>query len=232
MSTHRAPRTSRSSFKPSLRRLVVALSLALLPATAVADEAPSVQQVIDGVESTYKDVDSLQADFSQVARSAAMGAGQAQQGVVMLARPRQMRWEFKVPDDKLFVTDGKTMWVYTPADKQVFVSEDLGGGDSGTDQLLENLDSLDELFDVQMLPGAPEGSVKLSLTPKKAAQFKKLQLQLSSEGYRLQELVVVDSFDNETVLTFTNLQINPKLAPTSFHFDVPDGINVVRSDGL
>lgn len=235
MSIHRALPSLPPSWTSSLCGAAVVLSVAALPGRASgapdSTPGPSVQDVIDGVESTYKDVQSLQADFHQVVRSAAMGAGPAQEGVVTLARPRQMRWEFQVPDRKLFVTDGKTIWVYTPADNQVFISEDLSGGDGGTEQLLENLDSLDELFDVQLLPGAPEGSVKLSLTPKQDARFKKLQLQLSTDGYRLQELVVVDSFDNETVLTFSNLRVNPELPPSVFHFEVPDGATVVRSDG-
>ncbi len=227
--------TARSAGTRSLLPLLLpGAMLVLAPAAAAEQEGgPTVQQVVDGVESTYKGVNALKADFTQVARSAAMGDGQAQQGVVMLARPRKMRWDFNVPDDKLFVTDGSTMWVHTPADKQVFISDDLGGGGAGgPDELLQNLDKLDELFSVSIIPGAPAGSVRLELLPKKQAQFKKLQLLLALDGYTLQQLVVVDTFDNATELSFSNIQVNPTLADSVFTFQVPAGTEVIRADGL
>lgn len=215
----------------SLSRHALALLLAVASAPAAA--APTVDQVVSGVESAYKDVRTLQADFSQVVSSATMGAGPAQTGVIKLARPRKMRWDFVTPDDKLFVTDGATMWVYTPADKQVFISEDLGGGDGNVEQLLDSLDKLDELFEVRLLEPASPQSVRLDLRPRAAtAQFKSLELELSADGYRLQRLVLVDAFDTRTELAFSNLVLNPSLPDAAFTFQVPDGIAVIRSDGL
>lgn len=203
-----------------------------LPAAADA-AAPTVDQVVAGVERTYDDVQALKASFTQVVTSPAMGAGPAQSGEIMLARPRKMRWDFSVPDDKLFVTDGSTMWVYTPADKQVFVSTDLAGGDGTMDALLSSLDSLDELFEVSLLDGAPAGQVRLGLAPRKdSAQFKSLELDLSATDYRLQRLVLVDGFDNRTELSFSSLVINPTLADSVFTFQVPPGVQVIDSSGL
>lgn len=214
------------------RLALAALALLLAPGAALA-ETPTVDQVVAGVEGRYKDVKSLKAEFAQTVSSAVMGAGPTQSGVIMLARPRKMRWDFNAPDDKLFVTDGATMWVYTPADKQVFVSEDLGGGSGDMDALLSSLDSLDELFVVKLLDGAPAGSVRLGLSPRKeGGNFKSLELQLTTPDYQLQRLVLVDGFDNRTELSFTNLQINPTLADSEFTFVVPDGTTVVRSDGF
>ena len=214
---------------------LLVLTLAPAPSLAAAQSGlPSdVQQVVDGIEATYKGVNTLQANFAQVVRSAAMGAGETQRGVVMLSQPRMMRWDFDVPDDKLFVTDGSTMWVYTPAEKQVFITEELGSGDGNLDQLLDNLDHLDEYFLVEMGSGAPAGSVSLQLKPKgSSGQFKRLDLVLARQGYALQKLVIVDAFDNQTELSFSNLKINPKLAASEFSFQVPAGVTVVRADGL
>ena len=36
-----------------------------------------------------------------------------------LMHPRMMRWEYKNPEEKLFVSDGKTVYFYVPADRQV-----------------------------------------------------------------------------------------------------------------
>ena len=73
----------------------------------------------------------------------------------------------------------------------------------------------------------------LQLKPKgSSGQFKRLDLVLARQGYALQRLVIVDAFDNQTELSFTNLKINPKLAASEFSFQVPAGVTVVRADGL
>lgn len=235
--------------RPLISRLARAGSLGLLlgmaplglalgsPAAQAQDaaELATVDELVSAIEAAYKDVAALRADFTQVTRSAAMGEGEKQKGKVQLMRPRMMRWDFTSPESKLFVTDGATMWVYTPAEKQVFVSEDLGGGDGGMDQLLSNLENLDQYFDVTLLDragGVLKASYVLELAPKGEVQFKKLRLELNRKNYGLERLVVVDAFDNETDLIFSNLKLNPTLDTTEFTFTVPSGIQVIRGDGL
>lgn len=205
-------------------------------AAADAGEPATVTDLVKAVEDAYKDVQTLRADFVQVTRSSSMGEGEKQRGRVQLARPRKMRWDFTQPESKLFVTNGTTIWVYTPADKQVFVSDDLGGSDGGMDSLLSNLENLDQFFDVSIVDrqgGADHHSYVLKLSPKGGqAQFKSLRIELSRKRYDLEKLVIVDAFDNETELTFTNLKVNPALSEGDFSFTVPAGIQVVRSDGI
>lgn len=231
-----------------LSTLALALALGLAPmpqlawtapaaaqATPSAAEPATVDELVDAVSAAYKNVQSIKADFTQVTRSAAMGEGEKQRGRIQLMRPRMMRWDFTAPDVKLFVTDGATMWVYTPAEKQVIVSSDMGGGDSsGVDQLLTTLEKLDELFVVTLLDrqgGAEKRSYVLQLTPRKEGGFKSLRLQLNRR-YELEKLVIVDAFDNETEMAFTNLKLNPTLATSEFSFTAPAGVSVVRADGL
>ena len=46
-----------------------------------------------------------------------------ERGVVSIKRPGRMRWEYKDPEAKLFISDGRTFYFYVPADRQVGVSE-------------------------------------------------------------------------------------------------------------
>ncbi|MCB9779152.1 MAG: outer membrane lipoprotein chaperone LolA [Alphaproteobacteria bacterium] len=231
---------SRSRF-PSLARLILAAALvapALSAAPAFAQGAPpaaaEADAVVAGIEAAYKDVQSLQASFTQVAVNVAMGDRITQTGTVALARPRKMRWEFTGDMASQFVTDGASMWVYTPADNQVLVTPDLGGGGGGDgmDQLLESLDSLSKHFDISTLD-APEGSAALSLAPKAGAgQFKRLELTVDRKDYTLQKLVVVDPFDNRTELTFADVQKNATFPDGHFTFQIPDGATVVNTGGI
>src|SRR5579872_187833 len=39
-------------------------------------------------------------------------------GTLWLKKPGKMRWEYRSPKEKLFVSDGKDAWFYVPDDKQ------------------------------------------------------------------------------------------------------------------
>lgn len=219
--------------------LILTPLLAFTPVSAAAQaggaKTSTVETVVSGVEATYKDVSAIQASFTQTTTNAAMGDTIVQEGTVEIKRPRMMRWEFGGDYGSSFVTDGKTMWVYTKADNQVLVTKDLGGAASGNEmaQLLDGLDKLDELFKVSVAEGAGGESWKLELVPlKPSGSVAKLELVLAKEGYLLRKVTSFDPFGNTTELAFANVQLNAPVADTRFVFQPPPDATVVNADGL
>ena len=143
----------------------------------------TTEELVRGIEATYENVESLRADFVQTTRSTALGEGQKQRGRMEIKRPSKMRWDFQRPDPKLFVTNGKRMWIYSPKEKQAILYEDQTLPGTGFESLLTDLQQLDELFTVREVED-PEAkrinNVVLELTPKaEDANFKSLRLELS-----------------------------------------------------
>jgi outer membrane lipoprotein carrier protein len=199
-------------------------------ADATESEPQSVQEIVQAIEKTYANVQGIRADFTQTSRSSLMGE-QHQKGRVLLKRPRKMRWVFTLPDDRQFVTDGQTMWIWSASDNQVIVTGDFASQSGDMPQLLDDLSKLDELFDIVVLPGPPQTHV-LSLTPKKQAAFKKLELVLEKKKYTLEKVTMTDNMDGVVELAFSQVKLNPELADSSFTFAIPPGAQVIRSDGL
>ena len=215
-----------------LQTVMLTALLALSP-TAIGGTAVTTQEVVSAVESTYKDVQSLQGSFVQVTRNE-FGETR-QQGSVQLKRPRKMRWDFTQPVASSFITDGSKLWVWAPADNQVIVTEDLSGAASGSDmsQFLTDLSKLGELFNVEQA-AQTEGasSYTLQLTPKTDTNFKSLQIQVSHEDYTLQRVVMVDAFDAVVELDFSAVTINPEIPDARFSFTAPEGATVIKTDGI
>jgi outer membrane lipoprotein carrier protein len=199
-------------------------------AEATESDGKTVQEIVQAVEKTYANVQAIRADFIQTSRSAAMGE-QKQKGKVMLKRPRKMRWAFTAPDDRQFVTDGQTMWIWSATDNQVIVTGDFASQSGDMPQLLDDLSKLDEMFDIVKLPDTPQAHV-LSLTPKKQASFKKLELVIEKSKYTLEKVTMTDAMDGVVELAFSQMKLNPELADSSFTFSIPPGAQVIRSDGL
>ncbi len=104
-------------FVGSLLLLVVAL------AGAVAEDVHSIAQAVD---EHYNHLRTLQAEFTEEYRGA--GIERTESGTLWLAKgglkkPGKMRWEYRSPREKLFVSDGKDAWFYVPDDRQARKTE-------------------------------------------------------------------------------------------------------------
>jgi outer membrane lipoprotein carrier protein len=105
--------------RPTLRfALAVAAFASAWYVTAVSasgDEA--LDTYIRQVESSYRSVKSWKADFLQVYRSG--DRERRESGTVILARGGKMRWDYRQPEAKLFLADGKVTELYVPSEKQL-----------------------------------------------------------------------------------------------------------------
>ena len=221
------------------QRFFALLLISLLACgTALAQDVAamsSVDEIVTAVEGVYSEVEALQADFVQVSRSAALGDEQRQKGSVVVKRPRKMRWEFTSPDKKLFLTDGETMWIWSPADNQVIVYKDFSANGSDVTGLLSDLNKLNELFEVELV--ADEGDDRayvLDLTPKNAdaGNFKQLRISFTKRRLLVDRVLLTDQFDNVTDLSFSAVKLDANVDDGSFAFQIPEGAEVITPEGF
>ena len=199
--------------------------------TAAEGGTSELDDIISKIEARYGGIDALTARFVQTTRSSVFGA-EEQGGALKVKRPSMMRWSFDGEGGKEFVTDGKTMWIYTRADNQVLKYEDVSSVKSQADNLLQSLDRIDEMFEVSLVDDGDAALHTLSLKPREGeAQFKTLRLVLD-EQVMLKGLTMTDTFDNVTELAFSNVQLDAVLPASAFSFEVPEGAQVVDAGSL
>ena len=208
----------------------LAFALPFMPMSALAspEEPETQQELVDALAETYQNVESVKADFEQVQRSV-MGEVR-QKGEVQIQRPLKARWEFLAPNASVMVTNGKTVWIYTPATAQVIEQEYQGKGD-GVMQLLDDLGKLDEHFDVARFEQPGEGESRrylVELLPKNATNYKRIVVELTRKELRLHRVLVVDSMDGEVELTFSNVKYDVDLPDSDFEFQAPEGTQVIK----
>jgi outer membrane lipoprotein carrier protein len=211
------------SLAPQASRLSVA-------ATAVA---PDVNEVVDKVDEKCSRVQDLSARFHQTATNRAAGAIQEASGVVLMKRPDKMRWDYQKPEARLFVTDGKTLWAYSPVDKQVVI-QDVGGAFASRVPLsfLAGDCQLGREFAVSAVENAAtRGSTSftiLDLRPKRPeAGIARILLEVDLRTYTVEKTTVFDAAGNTTVIALTNLKLNTGLPDQQFQFTPPAGVTVV-----
>lgn len=201
-------------------------SAALAQAPTEGPETSSVPPVVDRIEAKYADVPKLKMTFTQTVESQLYGK-QTQTGTVAFARPGKMRWDF-AGEDKHYISDGSTMWVYLAADKQAFKYENWDA-DGSPESLLSSLDNLDRLYTVSV-DKTDDTATVLSLKPRANATYDHVKLALNGELV-VQTVTVFDAMGTTTTLAFTDVELSPELPDTTFSFTPPEGVEVI-STGL
>ncbi len=216
---------------PVLYFLAPAILLcAVLPAVnAHADLAATIA----ALQRRYALVDSLSADFTQIYHSP--GMDQTESGVVYMKRPGLMRWEYRIPEEKLFVADGRDTYLYTPADRQVLVKHfTLDDLRATPIQLLLGQGDLKRNYDVawDAAAGAQEGgAISLRLTPRAAnADYAYVVLQCDAASFDLRRILIRDRTGDTSEFLFSNFKANAKVNAQQFQFRIPKGVEVVRLD--
>lgn len=198
-----------------------------------ASEALPLSDILQRVQQRYK-ASYFEADFVQESYLKAADVVDTATGHVYFKRPDMMRWHYKMPQEHLIVTDGKTVWIYRQAENQVMFGKAAGyfGTTKGLD-VLADPDLLRKDFIVKMAPEQfqePDRYV-LQLVPKaKRSDLSKLFLSISKRSFDIASLVRYNPFGDKTTIRFTKLKFGQGLDSSLFVFEPPRGADLIPLD--
>lgn len=207
--------------------------LVLLPPIPVG--AQTLDDVVNGVEATYGKIVDLRADFTQTARNKSLGQDIKAEGTVLLKKGGKMRWDYKSPAPQQIVSDGTSLWVYTPELNQVNKGNAPKALAGPAGSFLSGLGKLREEFTVRFLnPANPRdgaGRPVLDLTPKQPTPLlTRLVITVDPKDHVVRQAVLYDQFQNTVTMAFNKVTINPGLSDTLFAFTPPKDAAVVPLD--
>ncbi len=250
------------------RFLVLALCLFFsFPALALASgESIGMSQVIRALEDPFKAeapadiaITDFEADFFQESRIASLDRVQNGRGRVMVKFdhsrgdrvPKSLfRWEYDQPTTQEIVSDGKTIWVYLPDNRQVIQSDIEQDGLSRPDDPITFLTGLGNLSRDFLIGWASpnqdiEGNYVLELRPRRVSpMIARLLLVVNRDSvipsgrpdrfgdtFPLLSSTVFDPSGNTTIIEFSGVRANRNLSDSLFRFILPAGVEVIRPSG-
>jgi outer membrane lipoprotein carrier protein len=209
-----------------------ALLAVLWLAGHAAAQSQSLEEVVAGLEGTYGRISDLKADFTQVSNNKSLGQDIKAEGTVLLKKGGKMRWDYKSPSPQQIVSDGISLWVYTPELNQVNKGEAPKALAGPAGSFLAGLGRVREEFTVRFLNPAAKmdgaGRYTLDLTPRNPTPFlTRLVLSVDPKDYIVRQAVLYDQLANTVTMNFTRVAPNSGLADTLFAFTPPKGAAVV-----
>jgi outer membrane lipoprotein carrier protein len=205
----------------------LALSVAGLAVGPTAD----VKTLAAAVDAHYNHLRSLQAEFTEIYRGS--GMERTESGTLWLKKPGKMRWEYRSPRAKLFVSDGKDAWFYVPGDRQARRTEARKLEDIrsplafllGKSKLEKELQGLSFAPDLQ--PVEPGDFILRGVPRALADRVSEFRLEVTPE-HRIVRIVIDDVDGSSTEYRFSDQKENGTIAESQFRFTPPPGTETVE----
>ena len=205
----------------------LATVLATGPAQSVAPDPSLAESLVKRIETRHARTEDLVGRFVQSYRSGLLGRELVERGIVSIKRPGRMRWEYKDPEEKLFISDGETFYFYVPEDRQVIVLQQ-DEQRSLAARLLFGRGGLLEEFEATMDEPWEEGVLRVRLTPRKEnAELERAFIDVEPDGL-VRAILLEDIQGNRTQFRFEELRENTGLSDGLFRFEIPPGVDVIR----
>jgi outer membrane lipoprotein carrier protein len=186
--------------------------------------------LLHGVEQRYNRAKTLQVHFVE-SYTVQGRARKTESGELTLRKPGRMRWDYSAPSGKLFVSDGKDVYLYTPEAHRVEKTK-LKASDDMRAPLAFLLGKLDFAKDFRDFDMKPDGPNYVITAKAKSDKFPYEQVQmLVTPDYEIQRMTI--SLQDMSLLTFQldGEKLNPPVDDAVFKFQMPAGATLVDAEG-
>ena len=180
---------------------------------------------IDRLREFVEGAKTMRAQFNQSVLDRGGKLTNESDGTMQFSRPGKFRWEYKKPYPQLIVGDGQKLWIWDNDLNQVTVkrlTESLGSSPAA---LLSGSNEIERSFTL-VDGGSSEGVEWLQAKPRdQETTFESIRMGFNENSLQVMELV--DNFGQKTIIRFSKVEKNPKLAADLFKFTPPKGADVV-----
>jgi outer membrane lipoprotein carrier protein len=180
------------------------------------------------VQKKYDSVRDFTADFVHDSEGGLLRKKQTESGEVQVKKPGKMRWDYKKPEPKVFVSDGRRIYLYVPADNQVIVNP-VPEEDQATTAVLflVGKGNLTRDFTVTYGEGGTSETYALRLQPRLPERdYDWLQIVIDRQTMQIRSLSAADNQGGRSTFRFSSVKENVGLADKAFEFKIPRGADV------
>ena len=186
-----------------------------------------VPRTLKGIEDRYNRTQTLQLSFTESYQQGART--RVEKGDLYLRKPGRMRWQYTAPAGKLFVSDGKFIYAYTPQDNRAEKMK-LKETDDMRAPLAFLLGRLDFNKDFREFHARPEdGGVFVTAIPKSDKLPYSEVSFLAAPDYTIRRLEVKGQDNSVLRFSFENEKKDPAIQDAMFRFTPPPGAEYVDS---
>lgn len=205
-------------------------------AHAQNDERPPIVDLIVDLQAKYDSVRDFSADFEHTYAGGVLRTVLVERGTVQIKKPGMMRWNYNWPEEKVFVSDGSSLYSYIPFDRQVIIGKLPSDDRASTPALfLAGRGNLSTDFTAaydELETAAPDNWI-IRLTPTgENVEYSHLVLGIDRKSLSITQLRETNYQGAVSTFTFTALKENEELPDSLFTFEIPRGTEIVTENSF
>jgi outer membrane lipoprotein carrier protein len=214
----------------------LALALLALPGVTPSAAAQDALPILERAAVRYQSLDGFCADFHQDLRVTLLRQEIRSRGVICQKPPGRFEMRFTDPAGDRIVSDGSHIWIYFPSSDPGQVLQIGARGAEGRFDFHAEFLSEPGLRYRSTLEGREEVDGRMShrilLEPRTPSPYERVRVWIDDREHLLRKLEIHEEGETIRVLDLTNLRLNPTLLADRFQFRVPEGVQVIRREGL
>ena len=200
----------------------------VLWAVAAGAADPGLDLTLKALETRYNNAKTLQVIFREDYTPPGKPR-RTEAGTLLLRKPGKMRWEYSQPKGKLFLSDGKFLWLYVAEENRAEKMK-LKEAEDMRAPLAFLLGKLNFEKEFRNIQAVPEGAgTRITAEPRTDnLPYSRVEFVVTSANVIRQ--VKVTGFDKSILdFSFDQEQLNPNLDQKLFQFQAPPGARVVEA---
>ncbi|HEY1936580.1 MAG TPA: outer membrane lipoprotein carrier protein LolA [Candidatus Angelobacter sp.] len=201
----------------------------LLSGTPFRAQTTNVSAIARAVDEHYNHLKTFKASFTEIFQGD--GISRTESGTLWLKKPGRMRWEYRVPRDKLFLIDSQNAYFYVTGDRQARKTplKNLDDIRSPMRYLLGKTKLEKEFDGLSLAPDlAPieTGNVVLRGVPKTMKDRVSEVVLEVSPSHQIRRIVIHGLDGTTTDFRFSQIEENVPVQDSLFRFSPPPGVDV------
>jgi outer membrane lipoprotein carrier protein len=208
--------------------LIAAFGLGASVAAALAQAPQNADAVARALQHHYAGVRDFSAEFTHTYKGGVLRTQTREQGTVKVKKPGRMRWVYTTPERKEFVSDGRKIYSYIPADRQVIVGAVPPDDQASSPALfLAGKGDITRDFVATGAESTVPGTIAVKLTPRRPEpEYDYLVVSADPVTFQIRALTTRDRQGGESTLLLTKLKENQGISDKEFGFVIPRGVDV------
>ncbi len=186
------------------------------------------EKIIAAVEQRYSGRD-FSCTYHQRSTLKALQITEEASGRAFFSHPSRMRWEYNEPEAHEIITDGITLWIYRPDEKQVVQGDAtlfFKGGAGGA--FLSDISMVRTHYSIFVSENNLDTSaIYLTLVPKnESPDVASIKIRILKQNYNIEKVTTYNIYGDATEIEFSQIEFK-ELNDELFQFKVPEGVDVL-----
>ena len=201
-----------------------------LPASVAP--AVEVESVLARLDAAYGSMTSFQAQFTQTSSGISFPSPLVQEGNLQVQKPNKLRWEFKKPSARLFLSDGSELWIVDDAEKTCTHYSSVADSLQRFLAVFNGAERLTKHYKMTLAAASESkpGSETLKLVPKvEDGSVQAIYLRVNSGSGMVTAVITVSAFGDRTETVLSAIELGKEQPLERFRWSDRPGFQVIEA---